>query len=155
MHDKSQDSFREDRISVIELNSVWFGVNITKSREVVPIPGITPVPNTDDFVIGLFNLRGEIYTLVDVSTILGMESKTVNENDMVVLIDGKDLTLGILVDRIHGVRYLDDAQIKPAHGIVSKKMEQFVSGIISERSSEIYLLDVDQLFSSQAIRTYY
>jgi purine-binding chemotaxis protein CheW len=122
---------------------------------VIPLPSITPVPNTKEFIVGVFNLRGEIFPLVDISTILGMEAKPIKGSDMVIVLDGKSMTVGILVDRIHGVRTLDNVQVKPAHGIVSRQMEEFVSSVISEKSSVIYLLEIDRLFSTSLIRTYY
>ena len=145
---------RDDRISVVEINSVLFGVNILRSREVIPLPEVTPVPNTEEFMIGVFNLRGDIYPLIDISSVLGMPLKPVSENDMVIILEGKDLTFGVLTDRIHGVRNLNDVKITPAHGIVSKQMEEFVSGVISEKSSDIYILDIDRLFSSPTLRQY-
>jgi len=154
MNHEPRTSDRDDRISVVEINSVLFGVNILKSREVVPLPDITPVPNTEEFVIGVFNLRGDIYSLIDISSVLGMPPKPVLESDMVIILDGKDLTFGVLTDRIHGVRSLNDVKITPAHGIVSKQMEEFVSGVISEKSSDIYILDIDRLFSSPTLRQY-
>ncbi|MEJ2637109.1 MAG: chemotaxis protein CheW [Calditrichia bacterium] len=75
--------------------------------------------------------------------------------DMVVLLDNGQMAMGILADRIHGVRSLNDVKIKPAHGVVSKTMEEFVTGVMSEKSSMIYILDIERLFSSPAIRTYF
>lgn len=155
MNEKKSETFLDDRISVLEINSVWFGVDILKSIEVIPYPAVTPVPNTKDFIIGVFNLRGDIYSLVDVSTILDLKSKPIEETDMVVLLESNSTRLGILADRVHGVLNLRDSQVKPARGIVSKKMREYITGIISEKSSEIYLLDIDRLFVSREIRTYF
>jgi purine-binding chemotaxis protein CheW len=154
MAENLKSTFSDDRISVIEINGMWFGIDILKSREVFQLPEITPVPNTERFVLGVFNLRGDIYPLIDVSTILGMNEKTILPSDMVVVLDNQNAVMGIISDRVHGVKSLDNVKIKPAHGVISKKMEEFISGIISEKNSEIYLLNVDRLFSSPALRTY-
>lgn len=155
MNENKAVAYPDDRISVIEINSVWFGIDILKSIEVITKPHFTPVPNTKGFVLGVFNLRGEIYPLVDISTIIDMEPKPILISDMVLILEGNSLVLGVLADRVHGVRNLNNYQIKPPQGIVSKKMKEFVTGIISERSSDIYLLDIDRLFASHEIRTYY
>ena len=150
-----QEIYPEERFSVFEINNVWFAVDILKSKEVIPLPIITPVPNTEDFVLGVFNLRGDIFSIVEISAILEMQPKPIKSSDMVIVLESSNITLGILVDKIHGVRTLNSSQIKTARGVVSKKMEEFITGIIPDKSSEIYLLDVERLFSSQAIRTYY
>jgi purine-binding chemotaxis protein CheW len=148
-------AYVEDKISVLEINNVLFGVSILKSIEVIPKPYFTPVPNTEEFVVGVFNLRGEIYSLVDVSAILDMQPKKIMISDMVLILEGNGIILGILADRVHGVRNLNNYQIKPSQGIVAKKLKEFVTGIISEKSSDIFLLDVDRLFASREICTYF
>ncbi|MFZ0389537.1 MAG: chemotaxis protein CheW, partial [Calditrichia bacterium] len=151
MNQDRQTENRKDRISLVEIQNLWLGIDILKSKEIVPLPEVTPVPNTRDYVLGVFNLRGEIYSLVDISPILGLEKKTIQPEDMVILLKARDMTIGILADRIHGVRNIENAKIKHTHGSVSKKMEPFISGIISEKAETIYLLDVDHLFSSHLI----
>ncbi|MEJ2637110.1 MAG: hypothetical protein P8184_17720 [Calditrichia bacterium] len=54
MNKENQNTSPDERISVIEINGTWFGVNILKSREVIPLPSVTPVPNTREFMIGVF-----------------------------------------------------------------------------------------------------
>ena len=151
----SNEDSLENRISILEISGVLLGVDIVKSREVFPVPNITPVPNTREFVVGVFNLRSEIYPLINISTILGLEPKTLEKSDMVMLLEEKGITMGILADRIHGVQPINNTSIKQAHGIVSKTMEEFVTGVISDKSSEVYLLDTERLFTSSSITRFY
>ncbi len=155
MTDENNGRFSDERISVFEVNGSLFGVNILKSREVLPLPYLTPVPNTADFIVGIFNLRGDIFPLLDISTILGMQKKQIRDSDMVILLEGNNLVSGILVDRVHSVHNLNNTSVKSVHGLVPKKMETFLSGSFSDRSSSIYLLDIDRLFSSATVLTYY
>ncbi|HFE63075.1 hypothetical protein B1H10_00810 [candidate division KSB1 bacterium 4484_188] len=152
MSEKRKTGTAGDRISVIEINTLWFGIDILKSREVIPLPRITPVPNTPEFVLGVFNLRGDIFTLLDISTILDMKAKQIQNSDMVILLDNNNTSLGILADRILGVRFIDNTRLKPSRGVVSQKMAEFVAGVLTEKNSEIYLLDIDRLFASAALR---
>jgi chemotaxis signal transduction protein len=143
-----KSTLREDRVSVIEINGYLFGLDILKSREVFPLPQITPVPNTSTFVIGVFNLRGEIYPLFDISTILGMPGRSVQTTDMVVLLEEGDHVIGILADRVHGVRMLSSNLIKPAQGSIPKTMMEYVTGMIEDKSSEVFLLNIERILSA-------
>ncbi len=145
---------KEERISVVELNEMLFGINILKAREVVPLPVITPVPNTREFVVGVFNLRGDIYTVVDLGILLGMPPKRIRETDMVMILDNGEIVVGILVDRIHGVRSLNGVKLESPKGIVAKSMQAYITGVLSERNAQIFLLDIDRLFESSAFRMY-
>ncbi len=154
MDKSASQTQKEERISVIELNEMLFGIGILKAREVVPLPVITPVPNTQDFVVGVFNLRGDIYTIVDLGILLGMKPKQIRESDMVMILDNGDVVVGVLVDRIHGVRSLDGVKVESAKGLVAKSMQPYILGVISDKTSQIFLLDIDRLFESSAFRMY-
>ncbi len=144
-----------DRYSVVEINSLLFGVEIIKSREVFPLPDVTPVPNAAEFVLGVFNLRGDIYPLLDISLILGMEKKPILPTDMVILLEAGNRVMGILTDRIHGIKDVPKGTIKSAHGLVPKKMENYLYGVVSDKSSSIFLLDVEQLFAAVTDSRFY
>ncbi len=143
-----KSTLSEDRVSVIEINGYLFGFDILKSREVFPLPQITPVPNTSIFVIGVFNLRGEIFPLFDISTILGMTAKSIQNTDMVVLMEEGDTIIGILADRVHGVRMLGSNLIKSAQGSIPKAMTEYVTGMIADKSSEVFLLNTERILSA-------
>jgi chemotaxis signal transduction protein len=51
----SEDTFLQDRVSVIEISGILFGIDILKSKEVFPVGEITPVPNNHH---GNFNQSG-------------------------------------------------------------------------------------------------
>jgi purine-binding chemotaxis protein CheW len=149
-----KDSQLDERISVVEIGGKLFGIEVLKSREVFPLPQITKVPNTKIIIIGVFNLRGEIYPLVDISPILDMKPKTIQQTDMVILIEEKGTVMGVICDRIHDVQMINIRVIKPAHGSVPKIMEDLVSGIIKDKTTEIYLLNIERLFSSFELSSY-
>ena len=141
----SNQQLKEDRISVVEINSYLFGVDILRSKEVFPLPEITPVPNTWDYMLGVFNHRGEIYPLVDISPILGIELKKILETDMVIVLDGGEGSVGIITDQVHGVQLIPGGSAKSARGSIPKTMMEYVSGMFSDRSADIYMLNVDRL----------
>jgi purine-binding chemotaxis protein CheW len=148
---QNKDNFMEDtRISVVEISGYLFGIEILRSKEVFPLPEITPVPNSKKHILGVFNLRGEVFPLVDISSMLGLESKLPQRTDMVVLLDRQENSIGILTDRIHGVRLLKNTQIKSARGSISKIMLEFISGLVTDKSEEIYILYVDRILATLA-----
>ncbi|MBN2365648.1 MAG: purine-binding chemotaxis protein CheW [Calditrichaeota bacterium] len=141
-------SLKEERYSIVEINGTLFGIEILKSREVFPLPKITPVPNTKSSVVGVFNLRGEIHPLFDISSVLGMAGKALQDTDMIVLLEKDETVMGILADRVYGVRIVGDEMIKPAQGSIPRAMVDYVKGMISDKSTEIFLLNVDRIISA-------
>lgn len=155
MNETVQTNPVTDRYSVVEINSFLFGIEIVKSREVFPLPEITPVPNAAEFVLGVFNLRGDIFPLLDISPILGMDKKNILPSDMVILLEADKRIMGILTDRIHGIKDVSKGSIKSVHGLVPKKMENYLYGVVSDKSSSIFLLDVEHLFAAVTDSRFY
>jgi chemotaxis signal transduction protein len=152
---QNEDAFTDEtRISVVEIGGYLFGIEILRSKEVFPIPEITPVPNSKKHILGVFNLRGEVFPLVEISPMLGLESKETQLTDMVVLLDKQENSVGILTDRIHGVRAVKNSQIKSARGSISKIMLEFISGMVTDKSEEIYILSVDRILATLASGIY-
>ena len=59
----------------------YYGINVSKVREILPYSAPTPVPNTHPAVEGVFMPRGEIITIVNLSKTLGLNLPT-EKSDM-------------------------------------------------------------------------
>src|SRR5689334_2847182 len=72
----AQPQRRDDQqILVFTLANKPYGVNIAHIREVVRDPIFTRVPGLPDWVAGVTNSHGEIMSVVDLATFLGIESE--------------------------------------------------------------------------------
>jgi len=85
MMDNTAQANAPERLSTFQLGRYHFGVDIQYLKEVVPLPEYTPLPNVEDIYLGVFNLRGEIFPIADISPLLGMNPKPIYADDMVML----------------------------------------------------------------------
>ncbi len=133
-----------------------FGLDILRSREVIPLPRFTPLPNSGDTFWGVFNLRGEIFPLVDVSSILGLPPKQIQSDDMVILVDSTEgFVIGMLVDKIHSILTYLPAEVKIPRGMVSKTMEFYLSGVLQHKYNLIHILELENLLRAKPILAHY
>lgn len=131
-------------------------MDILRSREVIPLPRFTPLPNSGDTFWGVFNLRGEIFPLVDVSTILGLPPKQIQSDDMVILVDSTEgFVIGMLVDKIHSILTYLPAEVKIPRGMVSKTMEFYLSGVLQHKYNLIHILELESLLRAKQILAHY
>jgi purine-binding chemotaxis protein CheW len=143
------------RISTFELSGKIFGIDISNLSEVVKLPQYTPLPNSNGIYYGVFNLRGEIYPLVDISPILDLSNKKIQDEDMVLIINYHNIFVGILVDKISSILTYYSKNVKSPHGVVSKTLSKFLQGILDSRGNIIHILDLDSLFKTQNLLTYF
>lgn len=152
----SRSTQEVQRLSIFELAGKLFGLDILRSREVIPLPRFTPLPNSGDTFWGVFNLRGEIFPLVDVSSILGLPPKQIQSDDMVILVDSTEgFVIGMLVDKIHSILTYLPAEVKIPRGMVSKTMEFYLSGVLQHKYNLIHILELENLLRAKQILAHY
>lgn len=145
-----------DRLSTFELAGNLFGLNILNARAVLPLPRFTPLPNSGDIYFGVFNQRGEIFPLIDVSPVLGLPPKQILPDDMVILLEGdEDLVVGMLVDNVQGVLTYTADDIEVPHGTISSNLEIYVKGVLRHNNRPIHILDLETLLKTRQILAHY
>lgn len=90
-------------------------VDLADAGEVLPVPAITPVPLTRPWFKGVANIRGNLYSVVDLPAFLGRRPVALGDQSRLLLL-GERFRLGaaLLVDRSLGLR--NPAQLQPAEG---------------------------------------
>jgi purine-binding chemotaxis protein CheW len=90
---------------LFKLGAQYFRFPIGQVKDVLPIPSITKVPLANKEILGVFNLRGEIVTAIDLATIL--EKETLSPSMIIVTEFANDL-YGLIVDKVDGVTDASD-----------------------------------------------
>ena len=135
-----------DEVEVLacQMGDERYAVETRHLRAVQWIPSVTPVPCTPAFVLGIVSVRGEIVTLLDLSTMIGLRPSPVapsGDTPIPVLLLGlPGMRAGLVVDEVLGVERLklDALQAAPSG-------RDFVRGI---GPRDTVLLDLEALFAS-------
>ena len=132
---------------VFRIGEEEFALDIMMAKEVVVKRDITPVPETDDYVEGVMNLRGNLIPVLDFrrrlrARVLRREG---SERIIVIIIDGKPL--GLMVDSTSEVIRVNDEMIEPAPDIIGESDVRYVSGIVNLKGRFITLIDVRSALS--------
>jgi twitching motility protein PilI len=89
-------------------------IRLADAGEVVTIPEIVPVPLTKPWYMGVANIRGNLYSVVDFARFLGRENPPGPGNARLVLFGPRagDINAGLVVTRVLGLRNV--AELAPA-----------------------------------------
>jgi len=135
-----------------------YGIGLSYVNEVRILPRITPIPCTPIFVKGAVNIRGKIFSVVDVRTFLNISSSAQNEFKKVLIVEAAGLELGILVDDVISVVDVPLAEINPPADVLLRSRKEhirgvYISGDMEESATEemLIILDVESLFSTPDI----
>jgi purine-binding chemotaxis protein CheW len=94
-----------------------YGLEILKVREIIGLLDITPIPRAPAFIRGVINLRGRVIPVVDLRVKFGMDATAATDQTVVIVLqvalDGRPLTMGVLVDRVLEVLNIEATAIEP------------------------------------------
>lgn len=91
-------------------------VDLSEAGEIVPVPdAIAPVPLTRDWLLGLVNLRGALYTVVDLQRYAGLGRTEAGKESRLLALAGRlEFNAAILVTRMLGLRNVASMRIDDA-----------------------------------------
>ncbi len=123
-----------------------YGVNILDVKEVRGWSDVRKLPNSESYLLGVLELRGEYIPIVDLRQRFNMEPAILCSTTVVVIVRNEEgQSLGIIVDAVAEVYQLSAGQIKAAPGYV-KIDERFIEGIASVNGKHVVLIQLDTLF---------
>lgn len=154
MTKKDTNTESEYRYSILCISDYYFGVEVKFVREVQLLPIITRVPNVPKPVLGVFNLRGQIQSIVDIRGILNLPAEKVNEEDFVVVLEHNNTIIGVLVEKVLDVFSVESNKIQIPTREMSLSLIHYCNGYYNHKKlGKIFLLDLDTLFSTKEIRS--
>lgn len=138
------------------LDNEWFGVEIRDIQEVIEYRPVTPVPRTPDFMLGVINLRGKVFPVVDLRRHFEMQCAEPNVDSCIIIlqvaIEGETTPLGVLADRVQEVVEIERTEISAPPRIGNRIDSAAIEGIARREEQFIVLLNLSRVFESEALQ---
>jgi len=144
----SEDS-QKGKFLTFSVGKEAYGIEIKFVTEIIGIQDITEVPELPDYVKGIINLRGKIIPVIDVRLRFKKDLKEYNDRTCIVVIDIKEISIGLIVDNVAEVINIDDENIVPPPDIKTGFHNRYVRGIGKVGNQVKLLLDCDKLLSDE------
>lgn len=156
--DDSEEYSDKEKVTAIDFKMITFSlagkdyaIDIMKVKEIAKAGRFTYVPNTLPFVIGVYNLRGDIIPIIDFRIFFNIDvpERKDDELESLLIITVGEQSFGTVVDEIHSVVGIQKDTIQPPHPLFGDISIRYISGVV-ESSKHLYiLLDVDRIFSGK------
>jgi purine-binding chemotaxis protein CheW len=133
---------------VFELAQEAYGLELDYVREVCPLRELVPVPCTPRFVLGIINLRGEIFPVIDLRRLFGLpERGLTNATRAIVLRDGMR-EFGVLADVVAGMRTVDGNTLRAPPAMQGGVHAMFLRGLAeTDAKADLIVLDARQILA--------
>ena len=148
---KEQDS-QYGKYMTFKSGNEYFGLEIQYVNEIIQIQAITAIPETEDYIKGLINLRGKVIPVVDVRLRFKQEPFEYNDRTCIIVINVKSMIVGLIVEKIAEVVEIKEDNILPPPTIGRADKiahNKYVYGIGKVGDSVKLLLDPDKLLNDE------
>ncbi len=118
--------------------------------DVVECGPITPVPRTQQWLRGVANVRGMLYSITDLAVFLGRPPTTLDTDSKLLVLNDKELQSAILVNDVYGLKSFDEEQHIANHASLDANIRPYVSRAFSDDDQIWAVFDVQRLISADA-----
>lgn len=139
-----EEDTTKNKYLTFEIDNEEYGVEIANIKEIISMCAITRVPETPPYVEGIINLRGDIIPVINVRTRFVKEAKEYDELTCIVVIEYMNYTLGLIVDNVQEVLYIDENKIAPPPNAKLTHHNQYIRNIGNTGKKVKLLLDLDK-----------
>ncbi|MFH0758230.1 MAG: chemotaxis protein CheW [Bacteroidota bacterium] len=145
---REEDSAETLEFLQFSLADEQYGLETNAVSEVLPMQDLTPLPCTPDYVLGLFNARGKIVTVIDIKKIFGVPGRGPGEMNKLIIVSAAGLEVGILADTIRGIQTIPFSDLQRDIPALGDQRERYLKGITRQQT---VLLDIHRLLFDEQI----
>ncbi|MCI9446821.1 MAG: purine-binding chemotaxis protein CheW [Lachnospiraceae bacterium] len=139
-----------------QITDECYGIAITYVQEIVGIQSITAVPETEDYIRGLINIRGKIIPVIDVRVRLKQDPRAYTDRTCIIVIGVKSTVVGLIVDEIAGVITVNEKEIilPPSLSQSNAGSSKYVFGLARVDNEVKLLLDPEKLIRDEDVEAF-
>jgi purine-binding chemotaxis protein CheW len=100
LYEREEPKEKTLQFVIFRLVREWYGVEITKVKEVIRVGKITYLPSSPEHIVGIVSLRGNILSVTDLKRILNLPHEDLTEKTRIIAIESGIMETGFLVDEV-------------------------------------------------------
>ena len=139
----------ERQFVVYKLNKEEYGIEITSVEDILKYQEITSVPQVDELVLGVINLRGKVIPVYNLKKKYYSEDIILTDDTRIVVISVNNLSVGIIVDSVSEVLGVSEDDIEPMTAIFSEQSDNSISAVAKTGDRLLMIMDIDKLFTEK------
>ncbi len=151
----AEPAIRADKVDfkmvTFSLAGKEYGVDIMSVKEIAKAARFTYVPNASTFVRGVYNLRGEIISVIDLRIFFHLPAERKEEEalESLIILKIDEHVFGVIVDAIDKVVGIVSSSIQPPHPIFGDINVKYIKGIVENGGKLYIILDVEKIFAPE------
>jgi purine-binding chemotaxis protein CheW len=140
------------------LDKEVFGIDIRGVREILDMQPVTRLPHAPHFLLGIVDVRGVGYPVVDLRSKLGLPMVEPSETTRIIIIDvamgARMVGIGFVADRVFEVTTLDDNSTEAPPDVGGHWQSRYISAIGRKGDSFVIIFDLERLMETDDVSAF-
>ena len=140
---------------VFSLGNEFYGIPIEAVREIIRFEQLTPVHDSQEYIMGVINLRGKIIPVMDLRRKFAMPFREYTDKTVLIILDvdgsGGTYQVALSVDAVHEVTTPGAGDMERIPEIGMKLKRDYLSGILKTGGRMTMILEIGRIISSDEI----
>lgn len=143
-----------NQLLTFKLGSETYGLQISKVREILTYPTVTPIPDASRWVKGVINLRGEVAPVIDLRVRFSINDDPVYTNRTIIIaVKTQDMRMiGLVVDEVSDMENVDLDRLYPAPDMGTSIAPEYLKGLFKKDEKMIVILDIDRILDKDEMQ---
>lgn len=150
MFEQEEDT-QKGRFLTFSLGKETYGIEIKYVTEIIGIQAITEVPELPEYIKGIINLRGKIIPVMDVRLRFKKEPREYNDRTCVIVVDIKDISVGLIVDSVSEVLSIPEQDIVEPPQMSKGFSNRYIKRIGKVGNDVKLLIDCEKLLTEDEL----
>ena len=146
-----EEDTQKGRFLTFSLGKESYGIEIKYVTEIIGIQAITEIPELPEYIKGIINLRGKIIPVMDVRLRFKKEPRGYNDRTCVIVIDIKEVSIGLIVDTVSEVLSIPEQDIVEPPQMNKGFNNRYISRIGKVGNDVKLLLDCEKLLTEDEL----
>jgi len=139
------ESATELKFVRFQLGEEHFAFSVDSVTGIIVWREVTPLPNVENHLLGLGNLRGRTLPVTDLRLRMGVESAVPKEEGLVIVSETPHSHVGFLVDSVLEVLTITEDEIQSENVDMTNDLHGYVTGIVNVNDVLVSILNIDKL----------
>lgn len=133
--------------AVFRLDEERYGINISYVNAIERMQSIVRVPNSDDNIKGIINLRGDIIPVVNLRAKFRTPNQIAPENSEFMIIELEQAKIALEVDNVEGIQNVEEGDMVDMPIIAKGENVDYYDGVAKIGENLVIIINPMKLLS--------
>lgn len=144
--DQEHDTQGTLALAVVAMGGEYLAVPLEATCEFIQVRKVSPVPCCPPHIVGNMNLRGEIVTLLDLSTVLDLNHQAPSSARMAIVVDVQGMVAGLVVESVLDIVHVTHQAIAPVPEAIHNNNREYLRGVVPYAKRSIGIVNLEKVF---------